>query len=380
MEDSSNDRQRRKPVWLRSYPLDSAVPDQAATVRKEGTLRAYRSTFTKRWRLLGSPIVLGVVVAFWVVMGSPAKFSSSASLWVDNPASVTSSLGDVSEAVIPPAQQEQQVLSELLTTRAFVLAVGHSSSLGSWLAGHPVSGWGPSQLLKRLSGSGSSVDDRIVGALTPSSVHSTVAGPQVLDVSFSSPSPAVARSTVAAVVNQLQQSGPRFAAVHAQAAASYYSSQQQAASQAVTAARGELAAYLASHHGAGPSDPNVQALQAAVSAASGQLQQAQGGLNQAVAAGKRTGGSALQVIDQPTPAIKTSTNKKRLFAIVGGLFAGALIALLGTIALTPKSTEEREPLELLDGSLARGEVRSAAQSRRQSASESEGSRALETRI
>jgi hypothetical protein len=99
-----------------------------------------------------------------------------------------------------------------------------------------------------------------------------------------------------------------------------------------------------------------------------------------VAAGKRTGGSALQVIDQPTPAIKTSTNKKRLFAIVGGLFAGALIALLGTIALTPKSTEEREPLELLDGSLARGEVRTAAQSRRQSASESEGSRALETRI
>jgi uncharacterized protein involved in exopolysaccharide biosynthesis len=308
----------------------------------ESSVKRYWATFLARRRLLALPVVLGVVVALWSVAGAPASFSSQASLWVDNPGSVGSSLGNVSEAVVPPAQQEQQVLAELLATREFALSVGHGSLLGKWVGAHPVSGWGPVQLIERLSAPGS-VDERIMAALSSGSVKATVAGPQVLGVSYSSPSAAVARSTLSAIVAQLEQAGPRFAAVHSEAAVSYYRGQMQAAREALSAARAQLAAYLATHRGAGTSDPTASSLQQAVAAAAGQLQQANNNLSQAAASTSgHGGGSAVEVIDSPTPAVRTSSNKKRLLAVLGGLFAGALIALLGAIALTPSAPDQAQ--------------------------------------
>jgi uncharacterized protein involved in exopolysaccharide biosynthesis len=262
---------------------------------------------------------------------------STASLWVDNPASAQSSLGNQDPAMLPPAQQEQNVVMELLTTRDFALAVGRNSSLGHYLATHTSpGGFGPSALLSRLSGAGT-LESRIMDALGSGSVTTAVPGPQVLQINYSGPTPGVAQSTLQAIISELQKASLRFSQARDREAVSYYQGQSQAASKAVASARAQASSYLAQHPNAGSGDPNLTALQTAQSNASTQLTQANQNLTTALTALTRgSAGSSVHVIDAAdTPTGPVSGKKQMLLAIVGGLFAGALISFLGLVALTP---------------------------------------------
>lgn len=309
----------------------------------------YRQTFRRHRRLLSLPIVLAVIIASWTALGSAKTYVSTASLWVDSPASLDSSLGNLNPAVLPPSQQEQQVLTELLTTRDFAISVAHRSTLAQYLAAHRSGGFGPSALLSKLGGAGS-LDDRIVAALDPSRVTMTVPGPQVLQISYTGPTSDVAKSTLQAIVTELQQDSARFSQQHSEGALAYYRSQVQAASQAVAAARSQVNAFLRQHNGATAGDPNLSALQTAQNAATTQLNQANTNLSTAAGALKGgSSGSTVHEIDTPTTPTGPSSGKKVVvIAIIGGLFAGLLISFLAVVALTPtKPTrwEDEPPVE-----------------------------------
>jgi uncharacterized protein involved in exopolysaccharide biosynthesis len=302
---------------------------------------SYRQTFREHRRLLSLPIVLAALVAAWAVLGSAKTYESTTSLWVDNPAPADSSLGTLNPALTPPAQQEQNVVTELLATRSFVLAVGHNSGLGRYVAAHKSSGFGPGALLSGLSGGGS-LDEQIIAALSASQVTTTVAGPQVLQISFVGPTPTVTASTLQALVSQLQSDSAAFIQQHSNSALAYYKAQVQAASQALVSARQQASAYVSQHRRATSGDPNYSALTTAEGVANTQLTQATQSYNEAASAlYGGGGGSSLHVIDPAgVPTSPMSGKKKQLMGIAGGLFAGLLISFLGVIALTKRKPSE----------------------------------------
>ncbi len=303
---------------------------------------SYRQTFRQHRLLLSAPIVVAVLIAGLLVLASPKSYQSTASLWVDTPATTDSSLGNLNVAVTPPSTQEQNVLTELLATPNFVLTVGHHSLLGSYLAGHGSGGFSLSGL---LGGGGGSLNSQIRSALSSKQVTSTVPGPQVLQVSFSGPTPAVAQSTLNALVSELQSDSELFSQQHNQTALSYYKAQVQTATQAILQARNQADAYRNQHPGATTAtDPNLAALQTAETAAGSQLTQANAGLGAAASAVQ--GGATItqvHVIDSAAlPTSATGGKKTELEGIVGGLLAGVLISFLGTIALTRRESDPWE--------------------------------------
>ena len=298
----------------------------------------YRQTFRRHRLLLSLPIVIAVLIAGVLTVMSPKSYMSSASLWVDNPATSDSSLGNLNPALTPPSTQEQNVLTELLATQGFDLAVGHKSMLASYLASH--SGGG----IPILSSGGGSLDSRIIAALGGTAVTSSVPGPQVLQVNYTGPTPAVAQNTLQAIVTQLQKESTTYSQQHSQSAIEYYTGQVDSATQALLALRNQAEAYRTQHPSAQANDPNLTAFQSAETSAGSQIAQAQAGLSAAKAALKGgAAGSEVRVIDNATlPTAPTSGKKKQVEGILAGLVAGLLISFLGTIALTRRESDPWE--------------------------------------
>jgi uncharacterized protein involved in exopolysaccharide biosynthesis len=296
----------------------------------------YIETFSRHRALLCTPIVLAVIISAWFVLGAPKSYQSTASLWLDNPPPAQTSVADTNPAILPPANQEQNVLTELLATREFRLAVGHRGPLAQYLATHGVEGWGPSALLARLKGT-ASVDDRIFSALGHG-VTTSVAGPQVLQVSLQGPTPAVAAGTLSALLAEFGQARSSTRRTRAQATTAYYQGQVDAAQKAFDGAQQALISYRGAHPGAtGSQDPSLRALVAAEKAAAQHLTAARNGFDQASidAASPLSSAAAFRVIDAPRePSAPTGGKKKALMALVAGLFVGAIVSLLGTIGLT----------------------------------------------
>jgi len=303
----------------------------------------YRQTFRRHRLLLSVPIVIAVLIAGALSVMSPKSYLSTASLWVDNPATTDSSLGNLNPAMTPPSTQEQNVATELLATQGFDLKVGHASALGSYLAAHRGGG------IPILSSGGGSLDSQIIAALQPPAVITSVPGPQVLQISFTGPTPAVAQSTLQTIITELQKDSATFSQQHSQGAIQYYSGQVNTATQALLALRNQADAYRSQHPTAPASDPNLAAFQAAESSAGSQIAQAQAGLSAAKAALQGGSiGSEVGVIDNATlPTGPTSGKKKQVEGILGGLVAGLLISFLGTIALTRRESDPWED-ELAD--------------------------------
>lgn len=309
-------------------------------------LEAYRETFRRHRVLFLVPVVVALVFAAWSVVGAPKSYVSSASLWVDNAAPSGSSLDNVNPATVPPSQQEQTVLSELLSTETFVTAVADHSTLPAYLKAHPTEGSGPSALLSGLSGGGgASMSTRLESALG-ANVSSAVPGPQVLQLSFAGPTPAVAQSTLNALVGQLQSSTAQFSTDYGKSQATYYQSQYQASASAASAARAQATGYLSQHpHATTQNSPTYSALIAASTAANTQLTQASSALRQAQNA-TGSGGAIVRVIDPPSvPTAATSGKKAEAEGILGGLFGGVVISLLAVILMTKNNTRTARPEE-----------------------------------
>src|SRR5436305_3754390 len=260
---------------------------------------SYVQTFNRHRILFSLPIALATLFALWFVAGAPKAYKSSTSLWVDTPPPAASSLDQTDASLVTPAAQAQQFLGELLTTRRFRLAVGHAGPLAKYLSTHSSGGWGPSALLAKLRGSGS-VDDRVVAALDPGHLQATVAGPQVLGITLKGPSPVATVGTLRALVGAFNGERKNLDVTRRQGAVAYY--------------QGQLSA--AQSKGASP---------ARIAAATKALHRATVSL-----AAARAEKGVFQVIDAAKlPAPPVSGMKNLVFALIGGLFAGALVSLLG---------------------------------------------------
>ena len=322
---------------------ESSRPGEASIA-----LRQYASVFRRHRVLFSMPIVLALFLAVWTVLVTPKQYTSTASLWFDNAPPAPSAQTQADTTLRPPAAQQQLVLNELLATRGFRLSVGRGGPLTEYLAGHAPSGRGPMDLVAKLLGRSTALDDRVLSALGPKHVTSTVLGPQVLSISLRGPTPEVAVGTLTALMDQFNQQTDNGRQLHAQASVGYYKDVVAAASTAAATAQKNLDTYVAAHPAPSANDPTFTTLSQAAAAAATRLNDANNSLNQAsVDAAHIADSATVRVLDPPvTPTGPTAGRKKAtLLAIFAGLFAGCVVSLLGVVALASRQASRARKLD-----------------------------------
>jgi hypothetical protein len=300
-------------------------------------MRAYRETFSRHRVLFLLPALLFALAAGYLTLGAAKTYESDSSLWVDNAVSAGSSLSNSQQAV-EPSTLEQTILTELLATQNFDVTVGDGSGLKS---------------IEAAGGGGQQKIDMRIAAAVSGGVTSATPGPQVLQLSFVGPTPAVAEGTLGSLMTQLQSSTAQYAHDFSQTSQSYYQDQVNTAHEAVTKATDAATGYQRSHpKSTTQNDQNYAALVAAVTSATTQLASATSSLNQAQ--GQSQGGSAgttVRVLDTPsTPTGPVSGKKKALIEIIGAMIAGLLLSVLAIVAITPGGAD-RADADILSGDL-----------------------------
>ncbi len=289
----------------------------------------YRETFRRHRALLLLPVVLATAITVWSAVTAPPMYEAAASVWSDSADSTAQAYG-----APPPTAQEQSMLMELLTTDSFRTAVAKQAGLDVYLAHNSQQGWGPVALVSKLRGT-PSLETMISIALGPKRVRATPQGPHVLKISFDAPTPVLAARTLRVLVAQYVKNR---AALRADALTAYRN-QVDGASAALTKARAGIASYLLQHPNRADSRSNSQLATMLHSEQSAlqQLETATRTLNQESAAvlDSSSVGTMLRVVDPPeVPTAAISGPKKLVKALFAGLFAGALIGVLGLVALT----------------------------------------------
>ncbi len=284
---------------------------------------SYRQTWRRHRKLFLVPVVLGALAGAFFVFSSHPSYKSTASLWVDTAAPLPSTVGvgPTTPLSTPPAAAEQGILTELLTTQSFAASVAKNSSLGKTL-GNAASIWKKAPTY--LEG----------GQIVP-----TVAGEQILRITYSGPSPEEAQSVLAAVVAQLRDYNNDLTAQHDQNSVAYDKEQLKLAQDALTAARDNVNSYLQQHPGASQADPNLLALTAAENNAVTALGTANATLSQA-AGTRNSGGWTIQLVDPASPGLAPGVGKKKMLEVIlGGAFGGFLLSFLIVVAITPAKKE-----------------------------------------
>lgn len=287
----------------------------------------YLETFRRNRVLFALPVVLAVVGATWATVAEPKTYRSSVSLWSDLPGAS----GQEPIGVAPLAEQEQSMLTELLTTKYFRTNIARGGPLAEHLRRHPTEGWGPATLLAKLRGSGT-LDEQIEVALSLKRVTSTVQGPHVLKIDYDATSPTVAAGTLRSLVGEFRKER----GLLRRDALTSYRDQVVAASAALVEARTRLRTYIRDHPGSTDS-PEVAALARAERDVVERLAEAteRFGEVSTTALDPASFQRTLRVIDPPeVPAAPRSGPKRVVLAILAGVFAGALVSIVGIVAVT----------------------------------------------
>jgi hypothetical protein len=167
----------------------------------------------------------------------------------------------------------------------------------------------------------------------------------VLQLTYHGPTPEVAAGTLRALIDEFNAQRARFGLQRSQTTIAYYRAELEAASRAVVDAHAGVADYMTTHPAATSADPHLQALMRAEKAAGTELASATAKLNQVSSdlQGSGTPATGMKVIDAPRVPDGPVTGRKMLvLAVVGGLFAGCLISILGLVALTPAAPSQPE--------------------------------------
>ena len=295
----------------------------------------YRATFRRHRPLFLLPVLLGMVFGLLVALGSPTLYRSNATLAIKSLDTASSQFG-----ALPPAAQNQAMLTELLATRTFVDNVAVKSPLEDYLKTHTSMGWGPTTLLKRALKGPPSLEQRIAEALSPKHVTSSLPGSDLLEIGLEAPDPALARSTLRVLISEFLRERTRLQSNALTAATGSFTKARTQLSQAQT----DLNTYSHTHPGSTTTtDPELKSLTNAVLQAVRGVRAAANVMNTASAA--VSGGTGLpatvSTFDKPRLPIGPTTGKKRVveLAIVGA-FVGALLSFLGIVFLSRPGTGE----------------------------------------
>jgi hypothetical protein len=290
---------------------------------------SYRETYRRHRKLLSLPVILGALAAAVFLFAFSKSYKSTANLWIDTTPPTPSSVGGAGATAAqslaqPPATAEQGVLTELLGTASFDASVAQGSLLGKSL------------------GSTESIRAKAPGLLGSGQVVPTVTGAQVLQITYTGASPAMAESVLGSVIAQLRNYSGRLIAQHADSAIAYDREQVRIAETALAVARGNANAYREQHPGVTQADPNYLSLATADNNAVTQLGQANAALSQATGA-SNAGGWSIQVIDPPSQATAAALKKTKMIEVIlAGALGGLLVSFLAVVAMTPAKKEAWE--------------------------------------
>jgi hypothetical protein len=292
----------------------------------------YRATARRHRVLFALIILLCAFLGLAQALGASKSYRSDATLSFP-------SLSAQSSITTPPAAQSQEMLNELLATRAFPRFVAKNSSLGAYLKHHSSSGTGPITILKELMKGSPTYDERIAAALGPKRVTSMPSGPELLSVSFEAPNPVLAQTTLEVLIKHFVTERNSLQRVAITAANDQFGT----AHRQLTQAQHDLNSYTRSHPASSTNgDPEVKALSNAVQQATTQLSAAAG----AVATATQNSGVAptgYRLIDAPNRPVGPTTGKKRVGELtIVGAFLGGLICF-GLIALMSRGAGEEPP-------------------------------------
>ena len=299
----------------------------------------YIETFFRHKVLLLTPLVLTLLVSVWYVSQQPTTYTASTTVWFDTQAPGPAYF-DVTNFIPQPAGQAQTVLTQLLTTKDFLVKAANRGPLAG------------------ASGQAASSSTDKVAAELGSSVTAYAVGPQVLRLLTTNGNPTVATKQLQGVLDQFFDELKSIRTDRDGASINYYQPRVDSATDTLNKAQAAQIAYLADHPqaaAAGASaDPQYAALSGAVVSAQAQFMDADKALTQAKQALATDQASATShVIDPPGDAVANSKKKSAIMAGGAGLVFGLLLGLLGLVAMTAADTapRRRQDVETTPGGL-----------------------------
>lgn len=285
-------------------------------------MKRYAETFFRYWLIALAPIVVLSLVGYAAIRSTPKTAQATAKLWIDPSAS---NLGASYNQYQTLAQNEQDVLTQLLQISSFDWAVARGSTLYM-------------QMLSKYASPG----DHLTADLQRN-VQFTPAGNNLLYVSYTYANKnlqlgvQVVQSVLSAALNQTQLLNQQQTA----SSISYYKQQLQLAQQQMRQSAQALARYMAAHGIAStelnaqmPVDPTLAGLYQQVQAD----QTSASGIQQRIAALQlqNTGSSAaiqsgVRIADPPSIIIVSSKKKElmnlAIYVVIGLLLGGGFVVV-----------------------------------------------------
>ena len=285
--------------------------------------RTLEAIFRRPLQLLLLIIVLppiGVAVAYFMI---PRTYQTTTTLWALHRIEIIGATGPETNLEATPADTQSAVVTELLQTKAYAVAVAKQSNVVSTLNLSPSVMANP-QLL----------DDALFAEISKH-VQAVSQGYNLFTISYANRIPQIAQRVVAAVIANYGNQSLSFSTAEAQQLLSNYTTQLTKAQQAVTAAVEAESKYKQHHPGITPadlaSDPQYQQLEI-------QKQQAQATVNsittnistvkQEMAGQGSSSDSLFRVLDPPV-ANYAPVSRTKDYLVGGGI--GLAIALLACV-------------------------------------------------
>lgn len=267
------------------------------------------------------PLVLVLALAVFSALSKPRDYVSTAAIWADTPITDASSVGTTG-GTAPPSAGQQALMSQLLTSRHFVLDVGTQSG---------IPGFGQTRAPKQVAAA---------IALLVASTSSTTPGPNVLSVAVTQPDAARARAVTAALLQEFLSTERATLSRRAQAQLDYARAKVAASSRSLASAQQAVDSYQVTH--GTTNDSQAASLGAAVTRAQGDYSAAQQEVgiyetDVSLAADP----SVLFVMDQPSTALPKSRLKMLVLGVGGGLLGGLTVALLALVTVVKRDRSAR---------------------------------------
>ncbi len=293
--------------------------------------RVFESIFGHRL-LLAIPLVAAIAGTGAFMIVQPPAYASSATIWANGGGVGTQS----------PAQSQADVINQYLKTESFAVAVAQAGPLAAYLDGHPseTQGFSPRSLIGGRSAGAPSGE--AVRAYLAAHVTITTLGPSELSISFTGPTPQVARGTADALLAQLAAGELAAKIAATQTQLQLYQTELQQDSAVLSADLAAVRSYLAAHPGLGSgtsaaaTDPQLALLQDRANVDQQTYVQLLAKIQQTesdLALAQQPKLQPFRVVDAPqTPSSRSLFGKQQLLALAAGLLAG-LLAVAGIAAL-----------------------------------------------